>query len=87
MIADTPPAVIISDVMMPEEDGWEFLASLKQDEQTRDIPFIVCSVLNEPQLAIMMGATAYLPKPVSQQALLNALSPWLQDAPTPATQP
>ncbi|MCD6288863.1 MAG: response regulator, partial [Anaerolineae bacterium] len=76
VIAETRPAVIVLDVMMPQEDGWDFLSSLKSDEHTRDIPVIVCSVLNEPRLAQALGAESYLPKPVTQQALLQALAPW-----------
>jgi CheY-like chemotaxis protein len=70
------PAVILLDVMMPRQDGWEFLMGFKAREDTRDIPVIICSVLSEPQLAASLGADAYLTKPVTQQALLQALAPW-----------
>lgn len=76
VIAETRPTVIALDVMMPKEDGWEFLMALKADAATRDIPVIVCSVLNEPQLALTLGAAAYLAKPVAQQTLLRTLVPW-----------
>ncbi|HEC35695.1 MAG TPA: response regulator [Anaerolineae bacterium] len=78
IIAETRPTVIALDVMMPREDGWEFLIALKTSTETRDIPVIVCSVLNEPQLALTLGAVTYLAKPVTQQALLRALAPWNQ---------
>ena len=76
MIVGTKPNVITLDVMMPREDGWEFLLALKANTTTRDIPVIVCSVLDQPQIALTLGATAYLPKPVTQQGLLRALEPW-----------
>lgn len=76
IIAETRPTVITLDVMMPQEDGWEFLMALKKEPDTRNIPVLVCSVLNEPQLALTLGAAAYLAKPVTQQALLQALAPW-----------
>jgi CheY-like chemotaxis protein len=76
ILAETRPAVIVLDVMMPKEDGWEFLMTLKRSPDTRAIPVIVCSVLNEPQLALALGAAAYLTKPVTRQALLEALAPW-----------
>lgn len=72
-LAEHPIRVVILDVMMPEEDGWDLLRALRADETARDRWIIVCSVLNEPKLAQMMGADAYLPKPVSPQALLQAL--------------
>ncbi|RLC62265.1 MAG: hypothetical protein DRI79_05660 [Chloroflexi bacterium] len=78
IIAETRPTVIALDVMMPAEDGWEFLMALKTNRETKDIPVIVCSVLNEPQLALTLGAVAYLAKPVTQQTLLRALAPWNQ---------
>lgn len=78
IMAERRPTIIALDVMMPKEDGWEFLMALKTNEDTQDIPVIVCSVLNEPQLALTLGATAYLAKPVTQQALLRALAAWNQ---------
>lgn len=80
VIAEAHPTVIALDVMMPEEDGWEFLMALQAGEETRGIPVIICSVLNEPQLALELGAQAYLEKPVSRQALLRALVPWSRSA-------
>jgi CheY-like chemotaxis protein len=79
------PTVILLDVMMPREDGWEFLMGIKAREDFRDIPVIVCSVLSEPQLAATLGAYAYLTKPVTQQALLAVLAPWIagEDVPAP----
>ncbi|MGB7537141.1 MAG: response regulator [Anaerolineales bacterium] len=78
------PTVIILDVMMPRQDGWEVLMRLKSREESRNIPVIVCSVLSEPQLAASLGAQAYLTKPVTQQALLQALTPWKAEESVPA---
>jgi CheY-like chemotaxis protein len=80
VIAQTRPAVIMLDIMMPKEDGWEMLKELRTADATRQIPVIICSVLNEPELALTLGALSYLPKPVTQQALLKVLSPWIQEA-------
>jgi CheY-like chemotaxis protein len=76
LLAGTRPDVILLDVLMPQEDGWEFLLSLKSSESFRTVPVVVCSVLDQPQIALTLGAAAYLPKPVTQQALLGALVPW-----------
>jgi CheY-like chemotaxis protein len=75
-IAAEKPTVILLDVMMPGEDGWDLLMSLKRDPETQDIPIIVCSVLREPEIAMQLGAASYLQKPVTHQALMEALSPW-----------
>jgi CheY-like chemotaxis protein len=82
LAAKLHPQVIVLDVMMPHEDGWEILQRLKKSHITGRIPVIVCSVLNEPELALSMGASGYITKPVTQtdflQALQNHLGPLLQ---------
>jgi CheY-like chemotaxis protein len=67
------PDAIILDVMMPEMDGWEFLQRLRARPETADIPIIICSVFNDPELAYSLGASLYLPKPVSRDRILSAL--------------
>ncbi len=76
LVVDARPTVILLDVLMPKEDGWEFLLSLRSDPETNELPIVVCSVLGGPQLALSLGAAAYLPKPVSEQSLLQILAPW-----------
>jgi CheY-like chemotaxis protein len=70
------PDLIILDVMMPQQDGWEVLQQLKNHPETATLPVLVCSVLKERDLALSLGADAFLPKPVSQSALLTALGPF-----------
>lgn len=77
LAAELQPQVITLDVMMPQQDGWEILQRLKDSPDTRHIPVVVCSVLNEPQLAFSMGASAYVIKPISQVALLTTLQRYL----------
>jgi CheY-like chemotaxis protein len=67
------PAMITLDVMIPGQDGWEILQALKHDPATQHIPVIICSVLEDPELAQSLGAVAYLRKPVAQADLLAAL--------------
>lgn len=67
------PQLITLDVMMPAQDGWEALQRLRDSPETRHIPVVVCSVLRESRLALSMGASDYIPKPVSQKALLEML--------------
>lgn len=67
------PTAITLDVLMPIQDGWEILQALKSDPATRQIPVIICSVLEDPELAHSLGAVAYLRKPVSQTELLAVL--------------
>ena len=67
------PDAIILDVMMPGIDGWEVLQTLHTDPATSNIPVITCSVVNDPLLAMSLGATLYLPKPLSRDDLIAAL--------------
>lgn len=67
------PDAILLDIMMPQEDGWDILTSLKRLPQTREVPIVICSVVNQPELPLSLGATAYLVKPVTQQALVDLL--------------
>ncbi len=68
------PDVITLDLMMPNRDGWELLQALQSTPTTIHIPVIVCSILQEPELALSLGAQLYLKKPVGQSDLLRALS-------------
>lgn len=67
------PAAIILDLMMPELDGWDLLQLFLHQPATHTIPIIVCSVLRQKELALSLGATAFLEKPVSEQQLMNVL--------------
>ena len=76
VLAEFTPSLIMLDIMMPEEDGWEILVHLKQMPATAATPVLICSVVNEPQLAKSLGAAGTITKPVTQESLLAALRPW-----------
>ena len=67
------PDLIILDVMMPTMDGWQVLRELQGNPATTNIPVVVCSVLDEPELALSLGARAFVKKPVNRLELLNTL--------------
>lgn len=67
------PKAIIMDLMMPEMDGWELLQRLRLMEDTAQTPVVICSVINDPELAYSLGATLFLSKPISQDTLFSAL--------------
>ena len=71
-LAEQADAVIL-DVMMTDTDGWTVLQALKRDARTHDIPVVICSVVNDPDLGLTLGASAYLIKPVSRLELLKTL--------------
>lgn len=67
------PSAIVLDVMMPAQDGWEVLGLLKAHPATEAIPVIVATILTDRDLALSLGAAAFLHKPVSQAELLQTL--------------
>lgn len=67
------PNIIIMDLMMPGMDGWELLQRLRAQPETREIPVIICSVINDPELAYSLGASKFIAKPVNKETILNAL--------------
>jgi CheY-like chemotaxis protein len=71
------PDVITLDVMMPKLDGWDVLQRLKSTAATAEIPVVVCSVLDEAELAVNLGASGYLTKPIQQPDLLAVLEAYL----------
>jgi CheY-like chemotaxis protein len=70
---ETPPNLIILDVLMPREDGWMVLQRLKILPETADIPVIIYSVLGQPSLALALGAVRVLRKPIEEETLLTAI--------------
>lgn len=66
--------IVLLDILMPEMDGYQTLAEIKNDTILQHIPVIMISALDEMDSVIRcieMGATDYLPKPFNP-ALLNA---------------
>jgi signal transduction histidine kinase/DNA-binding response OmpR family regulator len=68
------PFAITLDIMMPGYDGWQVLNDLKGDMETRDIPVIICSIIEEQERGFSLGAADYLLKPILEEDLLNALN-------------
>ena len=64
---------ITLDVVMPNSDGWQILRALKQNPFTKDIPVILCSIVEGVELGLSLGAADCLRKPVTRDEVLNAL--------------
>ncbi|NLF00269.1 MAG: response regulator [Anaerolineales bacterium] len=73
LLQETPPDLIVLDVMFPEVDGWELLGRLRQHPLTQNTPIIICTILPHEQLALDLGATAFVRKPFTREQLLTAL--------------
>ncbi len=71
-LATLRPDLILLDVLLPDMNGWDLLLDLHANPTTRTTPIIVCSVVTDEQLALDLGATVYLRKPVWRKQLLSA---------------
>ena len=58
------PHAILLDVMMPGIDGWSVLSALKADPDLADIPVVMVTFVEQRALAVSLGATDYVLKPV-----------------------
>ena len=67
------PDAVVLDVMMPGTHGWEVLQRLRNHPTTANVPVVICSVINNPELAYSLGASLFLSKPISRDRVLDAL--------------
>ncbi len=71
--SDTPPDLILLDIMMPEMDGYEVCQQLKTNPGSHDIPVIFLTAkaeIKDEQFGLNMGAVDYITKPVYPPILL-----------------
>jgi signal transduction histidine kinase/CheY-like chemotaxis protein len=68
------PMAIILDVMMPGMDGWAVLSTLKSEEEVKDIPVVMLTIVDDKNLGYALGATDYLIKPVDRDRLHEILA-------------
>jgi len=67
------PDLVLLDIMLPEIDGWELLSRLRAHPTLHSVPIIICSVLEEEELALALGASRCLSKPVRYDQFITAL--------------
>ena len=64
--------LIITDLNMPDMDGFEFIRTLRESPEYREIPIIVLSSMTDlknKDYALELGALAFLEKPLSTEAI------------------
>ena len=79
----SPPDLIISDIMMPEMDGFELCRRVKSDERFRAIPFVFYTATyidqKDEKLAMGIGASRFLIKPMETKEFFSAISEVMEE--------
>ena len=73
MARKSRPIAIVLDIIMPRQDGWSVLKTLKGDPELCEIPVILATVLAERDLGLALGAVEYLTKPIDAEKLLETI--------------
>ena len=74
LIEQSPPDIILLDVMMPHMSGFELCTKIKSDPDTRDIPVVMVTALSDVgdiERAVECGTDDFLTKPVNKLELLT----------------
>ena len=76
LLKDIDPTLIITDLSMPEMDGWEMLSQIRANELTSHIPVIAVTAYDSVDVAYdaaNAGFDAYIPKPLSPRTFIENL--------------
>ena len=82
LLRQTTPDVILSDVHMPEADGYALIRAVKADPRWRDIPFLFISSTIWPEsdreIGLALGAVKFIGRPIEPGALVAEIEACLQ---------
>ena len=67
------PDIVILDIMMPDINGFDVVAALKQDPGTMNVPVIILSVIENRERGYKLGVDQYLVKPINMGLLFDAI--------------
>ncbi len=71
------PSMVISDIVMSEMNGYELCRRVRQHENLKDIPFVLCSSLSDPKDIIeglSCGADSFIVKPYKESFLVSRIN-------------
>ncbi len=70
------PDLVIVDVILPGQSGFELCREIKTNTSTQKIPVAICSTKDtevDKLWGSMLGADAYIPKPINKQELIKTV--------------
>ncbi len=82
ILNDQTPDLVISDIIMPEMDGFELCRNIKVNERLMSTPVILLTSLSDPQdviRAVQCGADQFVTKPYDEKHLLTTIEHLLHD--------
>jgi len=85
LIAQDPPAMIITDILMPKMDGFALVYNLRKNPKTRNIPVLFLSATyvtkEDKEFALSLGAVRFLEKPIDTADFLLTIGEVLAEGP------
>jgi DNA-binding response OmpR family regulator len=85
-LSEHKPSLVISDIVMPQVNGFELCEKIKSDERTEDIPVILLTSLSDPDEVIeglSCGADSFITKPYNNEYLISNIEQILTEKATP----
>jgi two-component system response regulator MprA len=73
-IRSTPPAVVVTDVILPKLDGLALCRLIKRDEALRGVKVVVLTVVDVREQAKASGADAFLDKPIERSRIVQLVT-------------
>jgi CheY-like chemotaxis protein len=79
-VRESPPAIVLLDMMMPVMDGYEAAGRIAADPELDDVPVIALTaraMKGDLEKTIEAGCDDYVAKPVSRKVLLDKVEEWI----------
>jgi len=77
MVSQCEPTAVVTDLAMPERDGWQTLVALRSNSRTAHIPVIALTAYHSADVAedaSQAGFDGYFPKPINPQTFVKLLT-------------
>ena len=82
LLTEYKPSLVLTDIVMPEMNGFELCENIKSDKGTTDIPVILLTSLTDPDEIVeglSCGAESFITKPYSEEYLISSIKKILSE--------